>query len=77
LIMKVKDSLRPNAGGSHPNCIRHPIERPPRSLCLLTRNMILRERTPFRKNRERERAREIIQAATSLTCFIETRKFGF
>ncbi len=63
--MKVKDSLPAKMPReSHPNRTRHLVERPPRSLCLVTRNMILRERTPFRKNRERERAREIIQAAT-------------
>ena len=70
--MKVKDNLRPDAEGSRPNhppsnqpsnC--HPIERPPRPLRPVTRIMILREPTPFCKNRERERAREIIPAATA------------
>ena len=58
--MKVKDNLRPDAEGSHPNCTRHRItiqchliERPPRPLCPVTRIMILREPTPFCKNREK------------------------
>jgi hypothetical protein len=56
---------------------RHPIERPPRPLCPLTRIMILRDTTPFRKNRERETAAGNHPGGYNQTCFIETRKFAF
>jgi hypothetical protein len=67
--MKAKDNLRPDAEGKsselHPPSSRHQIERPPKSLCPVTRTMILRDTTPFCKNRARERPRVISQQLSS------------